>query len=357
MISRFVIQSVAVSTISAVLCVIATGCGNSQSTPARGNRSAAASGTPVEAIVVKTQPLEDRITTTGTLMANEEVELRSEISGRVTGIFFDEGTRVKKGALLLKLNDQDLQAQFKRKQFEQALAADEERRQKSLLDINGISRETYDKSLNNLNMIKADQELIESQLAKTQIVAPFDGVIGLRYVSEGGYVSPDMLLATMQDTDPMKVEFSVPEKYATELRRGIGVTVTVGDRSETSDGTVYAVESKVDLSTRTIKARATIPNPGGNLIPGAFGKVEITLAKLPNAVLVPSGAVIPRIADEIVYVCRDGKAQSVTVKTGIRTDSGTQITQGLIPGDTLIVTGLLQLVDGRSVQIKALQGN
>lgn len=336
---------------------MAAGCGNSQSAPGGRNRSAAASGTPVEALVVKSRPLADRITTTGTLLANEEVELRSEISGRVTGIFFDEGTRVRKGTVLLKINDQDLQAQLKRKQFEQALASDEERRQKSLLDINGISREEYDKSLNNLNIVKADAELIESQLAKTQVIAPFDGVIGLRYVSEGGYVSPNMLLATMQDIDPMKVEFSVPEKYAARIKRGIGLAVSVSEHPETYDGTVYAVESKVDLNTRTIKARATIPNPDGTLIPGSFAKVEITLAELPDAVLVPSGAVIPRITDEIVYVCRDGKARSVTVKTGIRTDSGTQITQGLVPGDTLIVTGLLQLIDGRAVEIKALQGN
>jgi membrane fusion protein (multidrug efflux system) len=320
---------------------------------------AATTNPPPPAAVAAAPPalLENRVYATGSLLANEEVELRSEISGRVTGISFSEGGRVKKGAVLLTINDQELQAQLKRKEYEQALAADEERRQRALLEINGISRETYDKSNNNLKMIEADRELLQTQIAKCQIVAPFDGVIGLRYVSEGGYVTPSLLISTMQDTDPMKVEFSVPEKNARQIKNGTQILVRIGDSPEGSEGTVYAVESMIDPSTRTMKARATIPNPDGNLLPGSFGKVEVTLDRLPNAIVIPSGSVIPRINDEIVYVCRNGKAQAVTVTSGIRTDSGTQITQGLAPGDTLIVSGLLQLTDGKNVQITSLQGN
>ena len=204
---RFVLAIVA-------LTIILSGCSKKDTTqPAGGRPGGAGGGVPVEALVITPQPLENKIGVTGTLLANEEVELRSEISGRVTGIFFSEGSRVTKGAVLLTINDQDLQAQFKRKEYEQALAADEERRQRALLDISGISREEYDKSFNKLKMIEAERELLESQIAKTKITAPFDGVIGLRYVSEGGYVSPDSLVASMQDIDPMKVEFAVPEKY------------------------------------------------------------------------------------------------------------------------------------------------
>ena len=340
-----------------IICsvVLLAGCGDNNSRPA--SRGGATAGAPVEAVVVQPQLLENRIYATGTLLANEKVELRSEISGRVTRVLFAEGSHVQKGALLLKINDQELQAQLKRKEYEQALAADEERRQRALLEVNGISRENYDKSLNSLNMLKAELELIQSQLAKTEIVAPFDGVIGLRYVSEGGYVTPSVLISTMQDTDPMKVEFSVPEKNARLMKRGTEISVRIGDSRETSKGVVYAVESMIDPGTRTIKARATIPNPDGTLIPGSFGKVEVTLDRVPDAIVIPSGALIPRINDEIVYVCRNGKAQLLSVKSGIRTESGTQITQGLAPGDTLIVSGLLQLTDGKDIQITALQGN
>jgi membrane fusion protein (multidrug efflux system) len=344
------------STLSALLCLTTTSCSNKQSAPAGSNRGGPA-GAPVEAVVVRPQLLENRVYATGSVMANEEVELRTEIAGRVTGIFFSEGSRVSKGAVLLTINDQELQAQLKRKEYEQALAADEERRQRALLDINGVSRETYDKSNNNLKMIEADRELLQTQIAKCKITAPFDGVIGLRYVSEGGYVTPSVLISTMQDTDPMKVEFSVPEKNARQIKNGTPILVRIGDSPEGSKGVVYAVESMIDPGTRTIKARATIPNPDGNLLPGSFGKVEVTLDQLPNAIVIPSGAVIPRINDEIVYVCRNGKAQAVSVTSGIRTDSGTQITQGLVPGDTLIVSGLLQLTDGKNIQITTLQGN
>jgi len=346
----------AIATIS-LAGLLSSGCSKSESNVPAGGRPGGPAGAPVEAVVVRPQLLENRVYATGSLRANEEVELRTEISGRVTGIFFSEGSRVKKGTVLLTINDQELQAQLKRKQFEETLAADEERRQKSLLDINGVSREEYDKSSNRLKMIQAERELLETQIAKTRIVAPFDGVIGLRYVSEGGYVTPNILISTMQDNDPMKVEFSVPEKNARQIKNGTQILVRIGDSPEGSKGVVYAVESMIDPGTRTIKARATIPNPDGNLLPGSFGKVEVTLDQLPNAIVIPSGAIIPRINDEIVYVCRNGKAQSVTVRSGIRTESGTQITEGLAPGDTLVVSGLLQLTDGKNVQITTLQGN
>lgn len=312
---------------------------------------------PVEAQIIHPQLLRNTIFTTGTLLANEEVELRSETSGRITRIFFQEGKRVKKGELLLKINDSELQAQLKGKEVEEKLASDQESRMRKLRETNLVSQEDYDKELNTLHVIQADKEAIEALLAQTEIVAPFSGIVGLRYVSEGGYVTPDVLIATMQDIDPLKVEFSVPEKYALQIKLGTEIAVQVGDSQEKHLGVVYAVESKVDLETRTIRARARIPNPSAALIPGSFGKVEITLNELPDAIMIPSGSVIPRINDEIVYICRSGKAQSIVVTTGIRTDSNIQIVRGLTPGDTLIVTGLLQLTDGKDVQIKAFKGN
>jgi membrane fusion protein (multidrug efflux system) len=343
-------------TIVIVSLLVSSGCG--QKTGAQANRGGAGTAkTPVEAEIIHTQLLQNTISTTGTLLANEEVELRSEISGRVTGVFFEEGKRVKRGEVLLKINDSELKAQLKRKEVEEKQASDQESRQKKLREINVVSQEDYDRDINALSMIQAEKEALQAQLAKTEIKAPFDGVIGLRYVSEGGYVSPNTLISTMQDIDPMKVEFSVPEKYAGQLRTGTEILVQVGDSPEKYSGAVYALESKIDPDTRTIKARAKIPNPGAALIPGSFAKVEITLDELPDAIVIPSGAVIPRINDEIVYVCHGGKARIVTVTTGIRTDSGIQIMQGLTPGDTLIVSGLLQLADGKAIEIKALTGN
>ena len=328
---------------------IAGGCGNGDSNPAPRSRDLAIS---VDAVIVRPQSLQDNIYSTGTLLANEEVELRSETSGRITGVFFEEGKKVKKGDLLLKINDRDLQAQLKRKQLEEDFAADDEYRKRALYDKQAISQQEFDQVHKTLNMIKAERELIESQIAKTEIQAPFDGTIGLRYISEGSYITPGTLAATMQNINPIKVEFSVPEKYASKLTSNSKITIQTGDYQDKYNGVVYAVEAKVDPGTRTLKARATVPNPSAKLIPGLFCKVEIMLEYIPDALMIPAEAVIPELNSEKVFVCRNGQAYSVPVTVGIRTDRNVQITDGLNPNDTLIVTGLLQLTDGKKVQAK-----
>lgn len=337
--------------------LLVAGCGDSKGKNANPAGRAGGATVPVEVLVIQPQPLQNTIVTTGTLLANEEVELRPEISGRVTQVLFQEGKRVKKGELLLKINDRELKAELTRKGLEEKLAAEEEARKRHLHDINGISQEEYDKALNMLKVIQAEKEVIQSQLAETEIIAPFDGVVGLRYVSEGGYVTPEKLAATMQDIDPVKAEFSIPEKYAGLLKEGLKVQVQVGDNTAPNIGTVYAVESKIDPGTRTIKARARIPNPDGSLVPGSFARIEITLEELPNALVIPTSAILPELAGEKVYVVKGDKAKAVRVQTGIRTEQGIQVTSGLNINDTLIVTGLLQLADGKSIQIKSASAN
>lgn len=336
---------------------VLVGCSKSDDQPSPGARGGGSAGVPVEMLVLQPRPIENNIITTGTLLANEEVELRPEVDGRVTGVFFEEGKRVHKGELLLKLNDRELQAELKRKQLEEELAADDERRKKSLLDINGISKEDYDKVLNALNMVKAEREVIESQLAETEIKAPFDGVVGLRYVSEGSVITTSTLVATMQDIDPIKAEFSVPERYARDLKTGTEVKVEVGDSTGSFEGKIYAVEAKVDPDTRTLKARAKIPNPQGRLLPGSFCKVEITLQRVNDAIVIPAEALVPQLNSQSVFVCVNGIAQSVPVTPGIRTDREIQIVDGLKPNDTLILTGLLQLSEGKPVVRKPSDGN
>jgi len=334
--------------------VSTTGCDQSKSNQTK-TKVGGPSGVSVDAVIIQPQVLHNLIYTTGTLLANEEVELRPEIEGRVTGVFFDEGARVTKGQLMLKINDNELKAELKRKQIEEKLASDDEQRKKGLLDINGISQEEYERTLNALDVIKAEREIIESQLAKTEILAPFDGVVGLRQVSEGSYVTSNSLIATMQETDPMKVEFSVPEKYAGQIKNGLEIKVVVGESQIEHNGTIFAVESKIDLSTRTIKARARIANPQRALIPGSFAKVEINLETIKDAIVIPSGALIPELEGEKVFVFEGGKAKAVKVQSGLRTESGVQITNGLAKLDTLITTGLLQITDGSNVQIKQLK--
>jgi membrane fusion protein (multidrug efflux system) len=339
----------------AVIVIHVGGCGEGKGRASDRASVGKAGKVPVDAVVIRPRLLEDKIYATGTLLANEEVALRPEISGRVTGVFFQEGGKVTNGQLLLKINDSELQAQLKRKELEEQLATFEEQRKKGLFEIKGISQEEYDKALIALKMVQAEKDVIQSQLAKTEIYAPFDGVVGLRHVSEGSYVSTNMLVATMQDIDPMKVEFSIPEKYAKQIRQGTEVMVKVGDSPEERRGKVYAKESKIELGTRTMQVRATIANPHEDLIPGSFAKVEITLEQIPDAIVIPAEAVIPEISGEKVFMYADGKVRAVKVKTGMRTEDDVQILEGIHPQDTLVVTGLLQLADGREVEIKELR--
>ena len=328
---------------------LAFGCGKKEASRQQAGRGPTAMT--VDAIVIRPTSLEDKIVTTGTLLSNEEVQLRPEISGRVTQMAIQEGSPVRKGQLLLKIDDRELQAQLKRKILEEKLASDEEQRRRALLDINGISREDYERSANTLNMLKAERELIEVQIAKTSIVAPFDGVVGLRTISEGGYVTSDKIVASIRDIDPMKVEFSVPEKYASRLKQGARVSVQVGEPPSVRSGEIYAIDREISQDTRTIRVRATIPNHEKDLIAGSFARIIIIVQRIENAIVIPSQAIIPELEGEKVFISRDGKAVPTRVQTGLRLEKTTQIVSGLAPNDTLVVTGLLQIGQGRPIQV------
>lgn len=297
----------------------------------------------VSMILLKPGEVENKILSTGTLMANEEVELRCEIPGRIRTIFFEEGSSVKEGALLIKIEDQELQAQLKKLLVEEQEASDDVYRKQKLLDLKALSQEEFDKTANQLAMVQADLELKRSQLAKTEIISPFDGQVGLRQVSRGEYISSSNPIAMLQQVDPIKIEFSVPEKYNGMVRKRTVVHFTVAGNDELFSGQIYAVEPKIDPSTRNITLRAVCPNPSKKLMPGAFAKVEIILEKLPDALMIPSEAIIPTINGEKVFVCRNGKAKSVLITTGIRTEREVQVLNGLAAGDSLITSGLLQL--------------
>lgn len=316
-----------------------------------------ANAQPVKVIIVQPSELTNKITSTGTILANEEVEIRSETQGRIIKIYFNEGERVPAGKLLVKIDDSELQAELKKADLDIQLATDDEARNKKLLAVSGISKEEYDASLNKLLQLQAGKQLIEAQISKTSVIAPFNGVIGLRYVSEGGYVSPSNLIAVLQQTDPVKLEFSVPEKYAAGMKNGTSVGFTVEGNTKTFSGNVYAKEPKIDPSTRTVKIRALSQNPSNELIPGAFAKLNIDLGVNLNALVVPSEAIIPGITGQSVMLMKHGKAAVQPVKIGIRNESDVEITDGILPGDTVIISGLLTVREGMPVKAITAENN
>ena len=294
--------------------------------------------------------LVERLSTTGTVRAAEQVELVSEISGKVEEILFREGSRVTAGQLLLKIDDTELQAERERAVYRVELAERREAQRKQLSDEGVISVDEYDLALNQLNVLRSELRVIEAQLLKTEIRAPFSGVVGLRYVSQGSYLSPQKRIATLQDVDPVKIDFSVPEKYASRMRPGGEISFRVRGDERTFTGTIYAVEPSVDADTRSLQLRAESSNPDRALVPGAFADVELVIAEIDDALTVPSIAVIPELGGRKVFVLEDGKAAPRPVETGIRTDERVQITSGLAPGERVIVSAIQQLRPGLAVE-------
>ncbi|MFH1198091.1 MAG: efflux RND transporter periplasmic adaptor subunit [bacterium] len=308
----------------------------------------------VNAIIIKPQELQNRIFSNGTLVSNEEVEIRSEITGKIIHIFFEEGRRVKKNDLLVKINDADLQATLKKNKAKETLAHEQEFRYKQLLEKSLTSQQEYEGALSELNVVLADIEFTEVQIAKTEIRAPFDGIVGLRSVSVGSYISPQTKIATLQNTNPIKVDFSVPQKYFGLVKEGKQITVRLPSGKKDFSGRIYAVEPKIDLITRSVQARALIPNNNGELTPGAYAEIDIILEELNKAILVPTDAIVPDINGEKVFVYKSGKAVPQYIKPGIRDENNIQIISGLNSGDTLIVSGIIQLRSNSPVILNSI---
>ncbi len=303
----------------------------------------------VNAEVIRERYVSDAIHPVGTLLPDEEVDLAFETSGIIESIHFEEGTYVRKGDLLAKVNDKPLQAQLARYEAQLQLAEDRVYRQSALLQKDAVSQEAYEQAKTELAILKADIDQVKANIALTELRAPFDGLIGLRYVSEGAYVSPSVGIANLTKLSPLKIDFSVPERYASFIRRGTNIVFEVDGSLVKYNATVYATESQVDVATRTLPVRAMFQNPNNDLLPGRSVYIDIKMVEISNAIAVPSEALVPEMGVDKVYLYKSGKAQPVEVTTGIRTDSHVQILRGLHVGDTLITSGTLQLRTGLEV--------
>jgi membrane fusion protein (multidrug efflux system) len=341
--------------LSSAVCasLILTSCGSKNNDPAPktggGGRPA---GMTVSGVIVSPQPLDNVVNSSGTVLASESVDLAAEASGTVQAILFKEGAHVRKNDLLVKLKDDDLQAQLKKTELQIQLASELADRQKRLLENNNTSKEQYDIAVSTLATLKADRENLVASIRKREIRAPFDGIIGLRYVSEGSYVTPPSTrIASVQKINPLKVDFAIPEKYAGKVRVGDLVKFRSDETNLEFGGTVYAIEPEIEAATRTVQLRAMCENKGETIFPGGYVHVELRLKQPGGALMVPTQAIVPVLKGQTVLVRKNGVVVSVAVKTGIRTPSVIQVTDGLSAGDTVITTGILQLRPGMPVNV------
>jgi len=306
----------------------------------------------VDVIIADYQSIENKIEVNGLVLANESVEIHPEVSGRLISLNMPDGAMIQQGTILAKINDADLQAQLLKSNTQLSLAVKNEERLNKLLQINGVNQADYDVAINAVNNIKADIEIIKAQIDKTIIKAPFTGKLGLRMVSPGAYVNPQFVMATLQQTNQLKIDFAVPEMYGSLIQKGKSIKV-IADNNQEFIATITAEESQVNATTGNIKVRAILQQ--GNLKPGGFVKIQLDAGNGKQSIMVPTNAIIPDANSKKIIVVKDGKGEMVKIKIGLRNAYGVEVTDGLNPGDSIVVTGVLFVKSGKPVKVRSVK--
>lgn len=330
---------------------------NNNASPVTSSGAPKPAGGPVtvKVQVMKAEPYAQQIRLSGSLVAGEAVQLVTESAGKVVFLDLREGQSVTKGQLLLRLNNDDLQAQLRKQEALLKELKQREKRQSALLAQKGISEQEYERVATELASLEGDVAFTKAQIAKTEIRAPFNGRIGIRYISEGAYVSPNTRIADLVDDRTMFVDFGIPEKYATRLRNGLSVGVVVSQHPDTFSARLKALEPRIDPTTRTQMARAELPNNSGKLVAGSFARVLLELNRMDDALLLSSTAVMPDMNAKKVFVVKNGKAEPVVITIDDRSDSKVLVSTGLSAGDTVVISGILKLRPGSEVKILEVQ--
>lgn len=320
--------------------------------PAPVGKSGTARPIAVTVSVVRSEQVLDGVRAMGTFVANEQVDLASEISGKVTAIYIKEGQSVEKGEVLLRINDDDLQAQMNRYEFQLKTLAEKLERQRVLLRSEAVSQEAFDAVQTEYNVLQADMNILRVKIERSSIKAPFAGVVGFRYVSDGAYIQPGSQIAQLVDFSKLRVEFAIPEKYISMPLVGQKIYFTTEGSDRQNRATIYAMEPLVNDATRTIVLRAMFDNAAGRLRPGMSTRVTIPTAAVGERMLIPTEAVVPSMEGKSVWVVKNGSPSSVSIETGVRLEKDVEILSGLSLGDTIIVNGIMQMREGAALDIK-----
>ena len=306
----------------------------------------------VDGFVVQPETVSESIEIPGTLVADDATEIHPEVSGRITSLNIREGAYVSKGAVLAKLYDGDLQAQKRKLQVQLQIAQQTESRHEQLVKIGGISKQDYDLTALQVSNLRADLDIINTAIAKTVVLAPFSGKLGLKDISVGAYVTPQSIIAVIQKTSGLKIDFNVPEKYSSQIKNGQYVNFRVEGSERSYTAVVGATESGIAEETRSLLVRASVKGDATGLVPGNFAKVRLNFAPDNNALMVPTQAIIPQARGKKVVIYRNGVATFTDVTTGVRDSSKVQILSGLNTGDTIVVTGLLSIKPDAKIALK-----
>lgn len=309
----------------------------------------------VETQAVSVRVLDDDVSAVGSLVSNESVVLRPEVSGRIEAIRFRDGEPVRRGEVLVELDAAVQRAELQQARANLTLAEADFSRTQDLFGRKFVSRSSLDDARAKLEVARAGVALAQARLARMQIRAPFDGVVGIRSVSPGDFVKDGDVLINLEDIATLKLDFRLPELYLDRVRPGqtleLSSDVLPGERFA---ATVEAIDPLVDAEGRAVRLRASLPNPDMRLRPGVFVRVRLILAERGEVAMVPEAALVPAPGDvQFVYRVADGKAQRVNVRTGQRRDAMVEIVDGLQPGMVVVTAGQLKLRDGADVKVAA----
>ncbi len=317
--------------------------------------AAAPSGSPKEtmisAYIVQSQSVENEAVVNGSFVASEEVDIKPELSGKIVSLNLDEGKFINKGTVLARLYDEDIKALIQKLEPQLVFAEASVNRLKTLNAANGASLAELENAMNTASNIRADLRIQRLQLEKTEIKAPFSGFLGFKNVSVGAYVTPSITLTSLQQRNPIKLDFNVPEKLIEKMSLGKKVQFTTEKDAVPHTATIVALDPKIDLNTRMVKVRAQVENRNNQLSPGAFASVEVDISKKGMSLMIPTQCIIPEARNKKVMLIKNGKAKSTIVETGIRQESTIEIISGLSLGDTILATGILQVKPESAVKI------
>ncbi|MEO7801265.1 MAG: efflux RND transporter periplasmic adaptor subunit [Ginsengibacter sp.] len=329
---------------SILLCLFCVACGGKKDDVIKpGEQAGPRPPQRVDAVVVVPQKITEDIQIPGSLLASETTEIHPEVSGRLTMLNVREGENVAKGSVIAKLYDADLQAQLKKLQAQLSIGNQTSTRLEQLLKIQGISRQDYDLAVLSSNNIKADIDIVRTDIGRTVIRAPFSGKLGLKAVSIGAYVTPQTIITVIRKTSDLRLDFTIPEKYISEAKEGNNVFFTVEGSQSRYTAKILATESGISENTRSLNVRATVTSKDAALTPGAFAKVLLNFAPDYTALMVPSQSVIPQARGKKLILFKQGVAKFVDITTGVRDSANVQILSGINAGDTVVTTGLMSL--------------
>jgi membrane fusion protein (multidrug efflux system) len=325
------------------LVTVLFSCSSDQKTQVKGNTKSPVKSLSAEVYLVKDTTISEHITVVGSIVPNEEVQIVSEVSRKLTRVLLKEGAYVQKGQVMFRLDDSDLQADLKKLNAQRTFSAAAAGRQSSLLKIEGVSKQEYEQATSSLEAVDADIERTKVAIGKTILRAPFSGKTGIRRVSEGAFVTQNTVLTTLEDLAKVKIEFAVPEKYANGVKQNQSIRFRVENSPTTTyQAAILVIEPSIDQNTRSLFVRALADNTDGKLIPGSSATVELELNKIPNALMIPSQALIPGLEGNSVLKVKAGKVAKTNVSIGLRTNKAVQITEGIAQGDTIMTTNLLR---------------